>query len=317
MSSTVAIVRHPDADAPLVHRLWLYQAERFPLGKTAVLLGVFSAASLAVSAQLAERPLPPVWTFVVMWLVCLVVFFQMRASDEWKDLDDDRRYRPERPVPSGLVSLRLIAGLAVAAGAVAVLLTASVSVALLLFLALVWLWLGLMTFEFFAPEWLKRRPLLYLVSHMAIMPLIDLLMTAGEWLPHGAPPQGLWLFLALSFVNGCVLEVGRKVWSPASERAGVETYSALLGPGRAALAWMGACLLSLALLVGVGIALDAPLLVGALGAVALAGVLVVGARFRADPTPERQGAVDTAAGLWVFSCYCIAGFAPLAMRWIA
>ena len=31
-----------------------------------------------------------------------------------------------------------------------------------------------MTAEFFVPEWLKARPFLYLVSHMAIMPFIDL-----------------------------------------------------------------------------------------------------------------------------------------------
>ena len=308
---------HPLANASLGRRLWLYQAERFPLGKTAVLLGVFSAASLSVSAQLAGRSLPPVWTFVAMWLVSFAIFFQMRACDEWKDLEDDRRYRPERPVPSGLVSLRLVAMLAIGAAIAAIGLTASVSPALLVPLALVWLWLGLMTLEFFAPEWLKAQPLLYLVSHMAIMPLIDLLVTAGEWLPHGAPPDGLWLFLALSFVNGCVLELGRKVWAPESERAGVETYSALLGPRRAVSWWMATCVLSFFLLVGVGAALRAPLLVSGLGALALAGALVVGARFRAAPTPANEKAVDTTAGLWVFACYCIAGFAPLALGSLA
>ena len=309
--------RHPKADAPLVHRLWLYQAERFPILKTATLLGIFAAASLSVSAQLADRPLPPAWTFVVMWLTSLVIFFQMRACDEWKDLDDDRRYRPERPVPSGLVSLGLVASLAFGAGLVAAGLVASVSFGLLVPLVLVWTWLSLMTAEFFAPEWLKARPLLYLVSHMAIMPLIDLLVTAGEWLPFGAPPPGLGLFLALSFVNGCVLEIGRKVWAPASEREGVETYSGLLGAERAALAWMATCVVSFVLLVGVGIALDAMWLVGGLGLAALATVLAVGLRFRAEPTPARQKAVDTAAGLWVFACYAIAGFAPLLLRTVA
>ena len=307
----MSVVTHPQAEAALHRRLWLYQAERFPLARTATLLAVFSAASLAVSAQLADRPLPPFWSFVAMWGTSLVLFFQMRACDEWKDLEDDRRFRPERPVPSGLVSLRLVVWLAVAAGVAALALTASVAPGLVILLALVWLWLGLMTVEFGAPEWLKRRPLLYLVSHMAIMPLIDLLMTGGEWWPHGAPPGGLWLFLALSFVNGCVLEVGRKVWAPESEREGVETYSALLGPRRAALAWMVLCVVSFALLLGVGLALDAPLLVGGLGLAALLGALAVGTYFRAAPDAARERALDATAGLWVFACYAIAGFAPL------
>ena len=315
-----AATLHPKADAPLVHRLWLYQAERFPLAKTATLLAIFSAASIAVSAQLAGRPLPSLWTFFVMWAAGLAIFFQMRVCDEWKDLEDDRRYRPERPVPSGLVSLRLLTVLAVAVGVATVWLVSTLGLLMLALLALVWLWLGLMTVEFFVPRWLKARPLPYLVSHMAIMPLIDLLMTAGEWMRHviyeGTPP-GLWLFLALSFVNGCVLEIGRKVWAPESEREGVETYSALLGPRRAVLAWMGVVCLSFALLVGVGFAVGSPWLVGLLGLAALAASLLVGFRFRAQPTPEREKAMDTAAGLWVFACYAIAGFAPLVLGWFA
>jgi hypothetical protein len=70
---------------------------------------------------------------------------------------------------------------------------------------------------------------LYLLSHMAIMPLIDLLLTGIEWLP-GRAASGLWMFLALSFVNGCVLEIGRKLWAPENEIAGVDTYSGLWGP---------------------------------------------------------------------------------------
>ena len=222
---------HPEAGAGLLRRLWLYQAERFPLGKTALLLAAFSAASISVSAHLAGRPLPHWGTFVAAWLVAIVFLFQLRACDELKDLGDDRLYRPERPIPSGLVSLRLILSLALLAGLLAVGLTLSVTPLLLVPLALVWLWLGLMTAEFFAPAWLKARPFVYLVSHMAIMAFIDLYLTGAEWVPHGPlPPSGMWVFLALSLVNGCVLEIGRKTWAPASERPGVETYSALIGP---------------------------------------------------------------------------------------
>ena len=64
-----APVRHPQAGASLARRLWLYQAERFPLFKTALLLAVFSSASISVSAHLGDRPLPGVFVFLAVWLV--------------------------------------------------------------------------------------------------------------------------------------------------------------------------------------------------------------------------------------------------------
>ena len=95
---------------------------------------------------------------------------------------------------------------------------------------------------------------------MVIMPLIDLFVTACEWLPRCRQRRraGLWLFLLLSFVNGCVLEIGRKLYAPENERAGVETYSALLGPRSAAVLWAALLALAYGLLVGVGVAVGAP-----------------------------------------------------------
>ena len=43
--------------------------------------------------------------FVVGALTALVFFFLLRVLDEHKDQDVDRRWRPELPVPRGLVSL--------------------------------------------------------------------------------------------------------------------------------------------------------------------------------------------------------------------
>ena len=112
-----------------------------------------------------------------------------------------------------------------------------------------------MTVEFFVPDWLKARPILYLVSHMAIMPLLDLFVTGAEWLPaSGRPASALVLFLALSFVNGCVLEIGRKIWAPDNEREGVETYSGLWGVQGASAVWIAMTGLSFLLLIGVGLA---------------------------------------------------------------
>jgi len=297
--------------------LWTYQRERFPLARTAPLLAVFSAASIAVSAEMAGRELPGLGAFAAGFAVALFIFFQMRVCDEWKDLDDDRRLRPDRPIPRGLISLRAVLTL----GALSLPLTALAAWAwyppVLWLLALVWLWLAAMTVEFGFPAWLKARPVLYLVSHMAIMPLIDLLLTAMEWLPAGGPATGLVLFLALSFVNGCVLEIGRKLWAPEAEIAGVDSYSSLWGPVRAAAVWSGCLVVSLALLIGVASVTGAVWITLALGGAMAALCLVAAASYARAPTPAAQSRMDTLAGLWVFACYALAGFAPLILRGLA
>lgn len=314
----MATIASAESTLPFLQRLWIYQAERFPLFRTATLLVVFTAASISVSAHLAHRALPGLWTFVVAACMALIFFFQMRACDEVKDNADDCRYRPERPVPRGLVTLRSIVVLACCLAGLAVLLTITLAPWLMILLAVVWVWLALMTAEFFVPEWLQARPFLYLASHMIILPLIDLFVTGTEWLPHGTwPPQGLWLFLVLSFLNGCVLEIGRKVWAPENEREGVETYSSLLGPKRAAQLWIAASAAALLLLVAVGFAAGAPRLVSVIGILAFATVALTGWRFIKHPSAVGQKRIDTLAGLWVLVCYGAAGFAPFASEAVA
>jgi len=297
--------------------LWTYQKERFPLAKTGPLLAVFSAASICVSAELSGRPLPEWGAFVAGFVVAMLIFFQMRVCDEYKDLEDDRRYRPDRPIPRGLVSLRLIIGL----GLVSLPITAFAAWAwyppTLWLLALVWLWLAAMTAEFGVPEWLKARPIFYLLSHMAIMPLIDLLLTGMEWMRASTVSDGLILFLLLSFVNGCVLEIGRKLWAPDSEIDGVDTYSKLWGPSKAALIWGGCILASLALLIGVGIATGVFWVTFALGSAGAVFCLTSAGKYAANPTLVMEKRMDSLAGLWVFACYAIAGFTPLIMRAIS
>lgn len=299
----------------LVKRLWIYQAERFPLLRTGLLLAVFTAASLCVSAHLASRPLPAIATFIIVWAVVFLLFFQMRACDEVKDYEDDLRFRPERPIQRGLISLGLVKTLGLACIPVMLALTFLLSPGLVIFLLLVWLWLGLMTVEFFVPRWLKARPFLYLASHMAIMPLIDLFITAAEWLPAGeGPPQGLWLFIALSCANGCVIEVGRKIWAPENERPGVETYSSLLGPERSAWLWAGFAMIAYLLLLGVGYVAGALAIIALLGAAALALVVHTATKFAKAATVQGQKRIDQLSGLWVLACYSLAGFVPLLSR---
>lgn len=299
----------------LLARLWVYQAERFPIFRTGVLLAVFISASINASAHLAGRLSPGIGAYLVAFVVTLILFFHLRACDEIKDAEDDLCFRPERPIPRGLVTLKLIVGIAIGMAALAIAVTASYQAALLIPLILAWTWLGLMTAEFFVGEWLKDHPLFYLVSHMLIMPLIDLFVTACEWIKYeNSPPTGVWLFLALSFANGCVLEIGRKLYAPANERVGVETYSSIYGVRKATVMWIVCIVVAYALLVGVGFGMGYARFVGPIGAVAFVIAVSFAIAYLMSPTVSAQKRMDDISGLWVLICYALAGFAPLLAR---
>ena len=78
----------------VLRRLWIYQAERFPLAKTVPLLACFSAASITLSAVLADRPLPAFSAYLIGFTLVFILFFQLRVAVEVKDGEDDAQYRP-------------------------------------------------------------------------------------------------------------------------------------------------------------------------------------------------------------------------------
>ena len=236
----------PPAARGLGARLWIYQRERFPLVMYLPMVVVFTASAAYYSrfARGAEGFIPAE-RFLVGAFTALVFFAWLRILDEHKDAEIDRRYRPELPVPRGLVTrseLRRVGGIALAA---TILLNLVVAPGLLLVMALVAGYAALMTREFFVAEWLRAHPAAYLLSHMAIMPLIDLYSTGLDWLSERAEPSSaLVLFLLLTYLNGIVIEIGRKIRIPAEERAGVDTYTSAWGVRTAPAIWLAVLLLT-------------------------------------------------------------------------
>ena len=178
-----------------MNRWVVYQRERFPLAAHAPLVAAFSASAVCFSSLLrghvaAPRPA----ALVVAFVTSLLFFLQLRIADEFKDFEEDSRFRPYRPVPRGLVTLRELAWIGVAAAVVqlglALWLDAAARVAAG---AVVDLVSRLMTREFFVPRWLRAHPIVYMASHMLILPLIDLYATACDWRVAGerTAPVGL------------------------------------------------------------------------------------------------------------------------------
>ena len=302
--------------APLAARFWTYQRERFALAGFAPLIAAFTFSSAAYSRLLrGEAGFIPWPRFGAGVFTALVFFFALRVLDEHKDRDVDRRFRPELPVPRGLVTLGELRGIGGVALAVAVLLNLVVLPALLLPMMLVAGWAALMTREFFVRDWLRAHPTAYLLTHMAIMPMIDTYTTGLDWLAAGrhAPP-GLLLFLTVTFLNGMLVEIGRKLRAPGAEREGVDSYTRAWGLRVAPAVWL--VLLAAAAVVA-GLALRR---VGS-GAIEMAIVGVAFAwgawtavRFLRSPGVAASAAVESASQLWMFATYLALGTVSFVLR---
>lgn len=297
----------------LVRRLATYASERFPLG--AYLPMILVAAFAALGYSRVARGVPGFSSpgaFATTVVTLLAAFVALRVADEHKDAAVDRLTRPELPVPRGVVSLAELRAVAGVAALVAVVANAILAPALLLTLGAAALWLALMTREFFAREWLRARPTVYLLSHMVIMPLLLLHATAVDWLAAGArPPRALALFLAATYATGLVLEIGRKVRAAPDERPGVETYTSSWGVQRAVTAWLGALALSAALVAASSFAVYARWAFLAAPLLALAAAT---AALRITGSPGQAGTgkpIDAASAVWTLGAYVL-----LALPWV-
>jgi 4-hydroxybenzoate polyprenyltransferase len=74
------------------------------------------ASAVCLSALLRGAAPNVAGASVVAVLVLFGLFFQLRVADEHKDNEDDTKYRPERPVPRGLVTLGELRVVAIGVG---------------------------------------------------------------------------------------------------------------------------------------------------------------------------------------------------------
>jgi 4-hydroxybenzoate polyprenyltransferase len=313
----------------LLQRFWIYQRERFPLFSQGVLIGVISLCSVGFSVLLrsvatsaalgSSLKLPHVGLAVLVAMgSALGFFFQMRVADEYKDYDTDLHYRPYRPVPRGLITLRELAWLAGGMMVVQLGLSLWLDVRMVLPRLLVWGYMGLMRQEFFVRDWLRRHAVAYMLSHLVIAPLIFFYITACDWLVAGVTPAiGLLWFLAAAFFNGMFYEIGRKIRAPQNEETGVETYSQLWGRPTAIAVWW--LMLALA---GVCAAAAArtihfftPVIGLTLVLLLIAGWL--GVRFLQKPRPSSGAMIQSVSALAMMALYLSLGVLPFVVssRW--
>ena len=115
------------------------------------------------------------------------------------------------------------------------------------FIIFVWIYMFLVAKEFFIKKWLTKRILIYALSHVVIMVFITLVIV--EATQYIVPKNIFDVFIlqryrhnidfaliplfTLNYLNGIVLEIGRKMRRADEEEHGVQTYNKLWGRKKA------------------------------------------------------------------------------------
>ena len=251
----------------------IYLNERFPLGKNSFFVLIFTLSGYIytgllynskiiksiLSKEVNRVPLlwnkeinkvPIIWyKLLPLFIIIFMFFFQLRITDEFKDYEEDLKYRPYRPVQRGIISLKALGKIGIATIIIQIILAHVINPKLIYFMLLVWVYMFLMTKEFFIKNWLTERILIYALSHVVIMIFITLVIVKGTgYILQDHFSETLYLLLekyeknifigliplfALNYLNGIVLEIGRKTRRANEEEYGVQTYSKLWGRKKA------------------------------------------------------------------------------------
>jgi len=108
----------------------IYLNERFPLGKNSLFVLIFTLSGYIyagllynskiiksiLSKEVNRVPLfwgkeidkvPIIWyKLFPLFIIIFMFFFQLRITDEFKDYEEDLKYRPYRPVQRGIINLK-------------------------------------------------------------------------------------------------------------------------------------------------------------------------------------------------------------------
>ena len=236
----------------------IYLNERFPLGKNSFFVLIFTLSGYIYTSLLYNSKIMYLFTngvkigifqykIIALFIIIFMFFLQLRITDEFKDYEEDLKYRAYRPVQRGIISLKTLGKIGITTVIIQIMLAHVIDPEIIYFMIFVWVYMFLMAKEFFIKKWLTERILIYALSHVVIMVFITLVIVEAtqyivpknifdvfilQWYKHNIDFALIPLF-ALNYLNGIVLEIGRKTRRADEEEHGVQTYSKLWGRKKA------------------------------------------------------------------------------------
>lgn len=217
---------------------YTYQKERFPILTfgiyvLSIVIAVFSYTNSKVTRTVDYMIILP------MFLVTFLQFLMTRIVDEFKDYEEDCKYRPYRPVPRGLIKLKELKVLFI----ICVILQFFITIIFakgwisIISLGIMWIFFAIMSKGFFIKKILDKHILLEVTLDEIMMPLmIAFLITFTPYINKNNPISinisnifNVKTLLIMSYIVSWIVEVARKIRSKEQEEKGVKTYTAVLG----------------------------------------------------------------------------------------
>lgn len=219
---------------------YTYQKERFPVLAFGSYVFAIAFATYCFSNSEFNKVYPLGTSFfdwkiiLTMFVLGLLQFLMVRIIDEFKDYEEDCKYRPYRPVPRGLITLKELKVLFIICAILQIAITAIVNKYALKFLVLLWIVFYLMTKGFFIKKVLDKHILLEVTFDEIMMPVLVIFLSK---FPNGRIflTNRYFLFLFMTYVVSWIIEIARKVRCKEDEEEGVRTYTAVFGINKAML----------------------------------------------------------------------------------
>lgn len=296
-------------------KYWTYFSERFPLQTHIPIIGIFTFSAICYSLSAAGATSFIPWQrYLLAFFLTFTLFLLLRISDEFKDHDDDVKYRPYLPVPRGLISLNELKQVGIGV-LIAQLLVVLIWPSFRPIYLITMVYLGLMFREFFVESWLRKHQVPYILSHMLIIPLVDLVASSAHWsFAEIAPPRELLWFFLVSFFNGIILEIGRKIKPTDKEEEGVISYTKIWGLKTAPVIWMILMLVTGGLATIAARSINSPFWIHIVLVVCCVSAIALAVPFLLKPTEKRAKQIENISGLWTMAMYLCLGAIPFMVK---
>lgn len=302
-----------EANLPYLKRLWIYQKERFPLLINLIAVSTFTFSAISYSRICRGEDGFVSWqTYLIGCFATFTLFLLVRIFDEFKDKEDDAKFRSYLPVPRGVVKLKELRNIGILVGIIQIAVIAYFQLPMLYLYVIVIAYLCLMGVEFFVGSWLKQKQILYITSHMFIIPLLDIYSSGLDWLLEGASPHwGLAFFFAVSYMNGLLGELGRKLKAPKDEEEGVVSYTGMWGVTKAIVIWssilFGTLIIATSAAYYAGYGLATFLVLISLAIICMIPAIM----FAKNPSKKLAKGVEAVSGIWIVGMYLSLGGIPM------
>lgn len=216
----------------IVKKWYTYQKERFPIliygsYMLTIVISVFFVSNYIKNGNSISWNKLEWIKLIPMFLSAFLQFLMIRIVDEFKDYKEDCKYRPYRPVPRGLVTLKELA--VVFAICAIIQLVISIVYSNIIPLIFVWLFFLIMSKGYFIKKFIDKHLLFEVFLDEILMPILVIYLIGFIDINIITNSVIIYVFLFLTYIISWIVEFARKIRCKEDEEMGVRTYTAVLG----------------------------------------------------------------------------------------